>query len=279
VKRLLKLLPYQYSPVLLYHRIAATTPKEDPLRLAVPPEVFEWQMHYLHSKGFTIISLEHLSDEVSQGKNGLSKQIVITFDDGYLDNYTNAFPILQNYGFAATFFIVTDLLGKMSHWDSSPIPLMNWEHVKEMSRYGMSFESHTRTHPNLLTLDDGAVMNELRDSRHELEDILGVPIRHLAYPYGRFDQRVNRLAGMAGYQSGWAAGLAARGCLAKERMQITSGDNQLFFAFKASGWAGLARKFLHLKIWNQGGGNRTAAESLTCLLYFLCATFQDRKIP
>jgi peptidoglycan/xylan/chitin deacetylase (PgdA/CDA1 family) len=243
------IIPYRSTPVLLYHRITVTTPQEDPLRLSISPEVFDKQMQYLHKNRFTSFSLNELIEPNKKLENCKAKPIAITFDDGYLDNYSHAFPILLKYGFSAMIFLVTDYVGKMNVWDtSSPVPLMGWSQVKEMAGYGMSFQSHTRTHPNLLTLDDGAVTNELLGSRHQLEDTLGVPVRHIAYPYGRFDQRVNRLAGLAGYQAGWAAGLAAGGCFARERMQITSGDNQLLFAFKVSSWAGWVRKIRHFAI-------------------------------
>jgi peptidoglycan/xylan/chitin deacetylase (PgdA/CDA1 family) len=245
-----RLLPIRsLPPVLLYHRIARTTLAEDPLRLGVSPERFASHIKLLHDKGFKTVTPDDTGEKTSEGGTGDGKNVVITFDDGYLDNYSQAFPILRKYGFCATIFMVTDLVGKMSVWDTPrPVQLMGWSQVKEMAERGISFQSHTRTHPNLQTLDDGAVMNELLGSRKKLEDILGFPVRHLAYPYGRFDQRVIRLVGMAGYRLGWAAGLAAGGCFAKERMQITSGDNQLLFAFKASGWGGWVRKIRNFTI-------------------------------
>jgi peptidoglycan/xylan/chitin deacetylase (PgdA/CDA1 family) len=206
-------------------------------------------MKILHDKGVKALTLDDVNGNINRGATGNDKNVVITFDDGYLDNYSHALPILREYGFCATIFLVADFVGKMNVWDTSwPVQLMGWSQVKEMAECGISFQSHTRTHPDLQTLDDGAVMNELLDSRHKLEDTLGFPVRHLAYPYGRFDQRVIHLAGMAGYQSGWAAGHAAGGAFAMERMQVKSGDNDLIFAFKASGWAGWARKFRNFKI-------------------------------
>jgi peptidoglycan/xylan/chitin deacetylase (PgdA/CDA1 family) len=245
-----RLLPIRSLPlVLLYHRIALTTSAEDPLRLGVSPERFASHMKLLHDKGFKTVTPDDTCGKTIKGGAGTEKNVVITFDDGYLDNYSHAFPILREYGFCATIFLVTDLVGKMSAWDTSqPVQLMGWSQVKEMAEREISFQSHTRTHPNLQTLDDGAVMNELLGSRNKLEDILGFPVRHFAYPYGRFDQRVSRLVGMAGYRSGWAAGHAAGGAFAMERMQVTSGDNNLRFVLKARGWASLVRKIRNFKI-------------------------------
>jgi peptidoglycan/xylan/chitin deacetylase (PgdA/CDA1 family) len=248
--RLHKLLPTSLlPPVLLYHRIALTSPAEDPSRLGVSAKRFASHMKLLHDKGLKTVTPDDIIKNTSDGETGNVKNVAITFDDGYLDNYSQAFPILREYGFRATIFLVTDLAGKMNIWDKPPyVKLMGWSQVKEMAEYGISFQSHTRTHPNLQTLDDGAVMSELLGSRHKLEDILGFPVRHLAYPYGRFDQRVIRLAGMAGYRSGWAAGHAAGSEFAMERMQVTSGDNNLRFAIKARGWASLFRRLKNFRI-------------------------------
>jgi peptidoglycan/xylan/chitin deacetylase (PgdA/CDA1 family) len=235
-----------FPTVLLYHRIAETTSDDDPLRLGVTPFMFASQMRLLRDKGYRTIS--HLDAlESSNVETGNSRNIAITFDDGYLDNYSHAFPILREYGFSATIFLVTDFVGRINGWESSKsVPLMGWTQVKEMAEYGISFQSHTRSHANLPALADEAAMGELLDSRKRLEDILGSPVRHLAYPYGMFDQRVTGLAGQAGYRSGWAAGLAAGSSFARERMQITGNDNRLLFAFKASRLAGWARKARHV---------------------------------
>lgn len=243
------LLPSRLLPtVLLYHRIALTSPTEDPLRLSITPERFASQMKLLHEKGYKTLVPIDVSDKAGGVGRGDGKKISITFDDGYLDNYLHAFPILQEYGFSATIFLVTDYVGKINIWDASrSVPLMGWSQVKEMADYGFSFQSHTRTHTNLLSLNDGSVMGELRGSRERLADILGVSVSQVAYPYGRFDQRVKRLAGLAGYRAGWAAGLAAGGYFDMERMQITAGDNNLVFALKANGWAGFIRKLRHFK--------------------------------
>lgn len=211
--------------------------------------MFASHMKLLHDKGFKTVTPDDISEKASGNETGNGKNVVITFDDGYLDNYSYAFPILRKYGFCATIFLVTDLVGQYNVWDASqPVQLMGWSQVREMADCGISFQSHTRTHPNLQSLDDGAIMNELLGSRHKIEDILGFSVRHLAYPYGSFDQRVSRLADMAGYRSGWAAGHAAGSAFAMERMQVTSSDNNLRFAFKASGWASLVRGIRNFKI-------------------------------
>jgi len=83
-------------PILAYHQIAKTSPEEDRLRFVVPPETFESQMRYLHDHGYTTVALDELAEGENKKKDS-RKLIAITFHDGYLDNYTNAFPILKRY--------------------------------------------------------------------------------------------------------------------------------------------------------------------------------------
>ncbi len=98
-------------------------------------------MKLLHDKGFKTVMPDDTCENTSEGGAGNKKTVVITFDDGFLDNYSHAFPILREYGFCATIFLVTDLVGKMNVWDTGrPVQLMGWSQVKEMAECGMSFQ-------------------------------------------------------------------------------------------------------------------------------------------
>ena len=97
MRRLINFLPRISIPVLLYHQVAISTPEEDPFRLGVPPARLETQMKYLYEEGFTTITLSEYLVLKENRNEDKDKLVVITFDDGYLDTYTNAFPILQKY--------------------------------------------------------------------------------------------------------------------------------------------------------------------------------------
>lgn len=235
MNNLSKLIPYRSVPILAYHQIAKTSPEEDRLRLAVPPETFESQMKYLHDHGYTTVALDELAEAENNKKRDPRKLIAITFDDGYLDNYTNAFPILQKYGFSATIFAVTDFIGKSHAWIScAPMRYMDWSHAREMERYEISFQSHTCTHPDLTKLSVAEGIQELTNSRKKIEDCLGNPVRHFAYPYGKYNNEVIEMVKETGYLSSYAAGMSERGGFARERFSVELKNSPFLFYFKAS---------------------------------------------
>ncbi len=222
-------------PVLLYHRVAPIGGPDDPL--CVTPEQFEAHMRYLAERGFTTCGLH--------GASGARRPVVVTFDDGYLDTYSIAFPILERHGLTATVFLVTAAIGAASDgWGPpAPAPLMSWAQVAELARHGISFQSHTRTHPDLTRCSDAVALAELSGSRAELEDRLGQAVDGLAYPFGSYDPRVVALTERAGYRAAWTAGMAAApGPLTRERFQVSAKDTLSSFAVKASGWGAWLRR-------------------------------------
>lgn len=249
MNHLRNLIPHKSIPVLLYHRVADLTLEEDPLRLGISPQKFERQMKFLYKNRFKVVSLEEASRQLQKGETLYPKQIAITFDDGYEDNYANAFPILQKYKFPATIFLVTEFLGKTCSWEGSwPLPLMNWNQIREMAKYWISFQSHTCTHPDLLSLNDERILQEFIKSKENIQDILNCPVKYLAYPYGRFDSRIIQIAERAGYQGGCAAGMVPQeGKFSLERLQLTAKDGKLTFLLKTSGLAGWVRRLRHLR--------------------------------
>lgn len=247
---LLRIAPYRAVPILMYHQIAVTNPEEDPLRLAVPPKRFEAQMRYLSVRGFATVTLDEAIVRVNSGEKTGGRQIVITFDDGYLDNYTHAFPVLEKYGFSATIFLVSDFVGKMRNWGlGGSVRLMDWSHVREMSRHGICFQSHTATHPDLTTLADERMSEELLRSRKKIEDALGTPVQHLAYPFGRYDRRVMQMVAKTGHAAAYGVGPAVGKSdvsqFCRERFQICLRDRSFRFRLKTSAWSTWIRR-----IWN-----------------------------
>ena len=185
--------------ILTYHRI-----DDDPSdRLAVSPKEFHDQMELLKREGFTIISLEKLLERMHKGQMPKAKTIALTFDDGYLDNYVHALPILQKFGFTATFFLAAgfidqDKMFSLSTTSTRPQPL-SWKHVKEMSRAGMSFGAHTVNHPDLTQIPRADAKFEIKQSKEIIENQIGKPIYTFCYPGGHFNEFVRRQVIDAGY--------------------------------------------------------------------------------
>ncbi len=137
---------------------------------------------------FHVLSLGQLLDKVDK-REPLNRELVITFDDGYRDNYEYAAPVLQAMGLPATFFVVSEFIGSeiVAWWDRDlPLrqPWMTWDQVEQLSRDGFAIGAHTRTHADLATLSGEEAWQEIQGSRVDLEEKLGVPITLFAYPYG-----------------------------------------------------------------------------------------------
>lgn len=187
-------------PVLMYHRVDDLPPDAGPLLrdLTVSPANFEQQVRYLVENGYTILTAGQVQRAV-RGREPLpAKGIALTLDDGYADNFTQAFPILRRYGLDGTLFLVTSTVGTPRH--------VTWEQAGSMLREGIEFGSHSAHHVDLTTLSTTGLDAELRESRAELERRLGTPIEQIAYPSGRYDVRVKRQAVRAGYLAGWKKG-------------------------------------------------------------------------
>ena len=198
--------------VLNYHQIDN---KANPL--SVSPANFEAQMKFLVDSGCITIT----PDELYAGINGEielpPKPVLITFDDGYIDNYTNAFPILKKYNLHATIFIIPSFTSVYPGY-------MTWEQLKEMEANGITIESHTLTHPKLEELPDDEIRSELLNSKNLLEENLGHPIEFLAYPTGTYNLHIAGIAQDAGYKGAFTIkyGVVDRGSnfFALERVPI-----------------------------------------------------------
>jgi peptidoglycan/xylan/chitin deacetylase (PgdA/CDA1 family) len=122
--------------------------------------------------------------------------LLLTFDDGYLDFETVAWPALQRYGFTAMVSVVTDLVGGSNEWDAeygSPIPLMDWDAIRELHRQGVAFAAHSATHPRLTELDPIAATREIWSSKVRLEQELGTNVTTFVYPFNSKDEQVEDL--------------------------------------------------------------------------------------
>ena len=173
-------------PILMYHYISSPPEGADKYRrdLSVHPERFRAQMAYLHENGFTTIGFQELSNAIASNAQLPEKPIILTLDDGYIDNYENAFPILQEMGLKATFFLATGFID-----DTNP-NYMNWSMIEEMSRSGMQIESHSKTHPDLRGRERSFLIYEILGSQETIEAHTGQKPRYFAYPSGRYEDAV-----------------------------------------------------------------------------------------
>ncbi len=194
--------PMSKAIILMYHNIDKPPQDVQTPNLYVSPRMFRFQMRYLKAAGFKVVSLQNMLESVSQGQAG-ANLAALTFDDGFADFYINAYPVLKHYNYPSIVYVVTGLVGKDNKWDPEKEvqkPLMDWKTVAEMSRNGVQFGSHSRSHPQLTKLSGDALRDELVGSKKELEDRLGRPIDHFCYPYGDNDERVRAEVRKAGYQ-------------------------------------------------------------------------------
>ncbi len=184
-------------PVLMYHSIG---PLRDgfSIYLTVSPELFERQLQWIRKHGYTPIRVADWVAYQRDGKPLPEKPILLTFDDAYRDLAEFGLPLLRKYGYTGTVFVVTDEIGGTNTWDLhlglTEQPLMSEEQIRLWSQQGIEFGAHTRTHADLTTATPEAIAEEMRGSRKRLEEILGVPVTALAYPYGYYTEQVAEIA-------------------------------------------------------------------------------------
>jgi peptidoglycan/xylan/chitin deacetylase (PgdA/CDA1 family) len=173
-------------PILMYHYVSEPPPGADVYRkdLAVAPGRFESHLQYLNAAGYHVVTLDDLLYALAQGRDLPAKPVIITFDDGYSDNYTDAFPLLTRYDVIAHFFLVTDFV------DQDRPGYMNWAQVEEMAAAGQRFGSHSRDHPNLAGRPLDYLVWQALGSKEALEAHLGAHPRWVSYPSGSYDAQV-----------------------------------------------------------------------------------------
>lgn len=191
-------------PVLMYHRIADIPGDQ----YSIPPALFAWHLDFLQRRGYHTISLAAFYAHLAQGASLPPKPVVITLDDGYEDNFTNALPLLAQRHMTAAVFAVAGWVGKYNDWENYPgkprVRLMTWEQLHAWRQAGFDVGSHTMGHPYLSMLTDTEIAYELTASKRLLEEKLGERVDFLCYPYGDFDRRVQAAAQAAGYKAAFA---------------------------------------------------------------------------
>ena len=172
----------------MYHSVA-----DNDEFFTVKPEEFERQMRFLKKNNFEVTGLEELINlDFESAKN----KVILTFDDGYEDNFLNVFPILKKYNFPATIFISTDLIGKeIIARKGTKMKILSESQIQEMTKSDIiKFGSHSHRHLKLSKLSEAEIERELKTSKEILEKITGQKIISLAYPYGNYDERVKNIA-------------------------------------------------------------------------------------
>jgi peptidoglycan/xylan/chitin deacetylase (PgdA/CDA1 family) len=182
-------------PIILYHWIAVSPINS---QYYVRPDKFEEEMKLLHDWGYTSISTQQLIKAITEGADLPPRPIVITFDDGHLNNYTTAFPIMYKYGFTGTLYIVVNYLGADQY--------MNADQIKDMVAAGWEVGSHTISHLDVTALEPYRQRHEIVDSRALLESALGTKVATIAYPFGISNPGVIDYAHFAGYIGGMSLG-------------------------------------------------------------------------
>lgn len=181
-------------PILLYHHVGTSDLNS---RYYIAPEVFERQMRQLKNWGCQTITAAQLADVIQHGGGLPERPVVITFDDGDLDVYENAFPILKELGFVATMYVVASYMDQPN--------FINTDQLKTLAKAGWEIGSHSSNHADL-TLNYNLFYQELYQSREIIEAAVGVEVRTFAYPYGRVDPTVLAKTRDYGYTAGMGLG-------------------------------------------------------------------------
>jgi peptidoglycan/xylan/chitin deacetylase (PgdA/CDA1 family) len=186
----------------MYHNIDNPPNGAHIPNLYVTPRMFRFQMWYLKTAGFKVVSIQDLFALASENNNQ-GNLAAITFDDGYMDFIRNAYPILKQYNYPSTVFVVSGLAGKENEWDNAneniKKPLMDWEQLREINKNGVEIGSHTRTHPELTRISPDEQNEEIAGSKRDLEERLNRPVSIFCYPGGDYDQQVKEMVKKAGY--------------------------------------------------------------------------------
>ena len=248
----------QSVPILMYHSIAndAEEKIQPYYRLATSPRRFADQMQWLGNSGFQGVSLEEALAALADGKSNRRPLVAITFDDGFRDFYTAAWPVLQSHGFTATMHLPTDFIGTLRKSFLGK-ECLTWNEVRELRAQGVRFGSHTASHPKLYELPWAAIENELELSKMHLEQELGEAITGFAYPFafpqedGRFTSRFAEMLRGQGYRNCVTTVVgrvrAQDDLFRLKRLPVNSCDDEALFLAKLHGnydWLGATQRMV-----------------------------------
>jgi peptidoglycan/xylan/chitin deacetylase (PgdA/CDA1 family) len=195
-------------PILMYHSISQFASSKF-RQFTVPVTLFADHMTYLHQNGYTPITVTQFINARGQKGSALPERpIVITFDDGFADFFTEALPVLQQYRFTATLYIATGFINGTSRWlqreEETSRPMLTWDQLSEISAHGIECGAHSHCHRQLDILPDAVAYDEIVRCKRLLEDHLGRDVLSFAYPHGYHSTTTKQFVRKAGYTSACA---------------------------------------------------------------------------
>ena len=195
--------PALIPPVIQYHKIDLPGPGSLVRGGFTPPQRFARQMAFLKKSGFACYTVSALIEHFKEHARFPERGIAVTLDDGWLDNYTNAFPVLQALGIVATVFIVPSCLGESSTKAAAEGEIarahLSRQQVREMSDAGIEFGSHSLNHRLLHQLPHKEVVLEVEEAKRQIEELTGKECKTFAYPAGYYNQQAQQIIADAGH--------------------------------------------------------------------------------
>lgn len=233
-----------YPPILAYHHIVVDAADLHCSDCSVTIRQFEVQMDYLYRHGYCCAPV---SDLLCPDAKFPKNTFILTFDDGFEDLYTCAYPILRRYSFTATIFLVTDFIQGESNWDGERnSPMLTWDQVQELHQAGIAFGCHTGSHPSLVDLQEDQARGELIRSKQVLEACLGSEVTTMAYPFGDSNPVVRGMVAQAGFQAAFGVITGEPGRFNIWRIEPKASASPLIFALQLTRWFAA---YLKLRGW------------------------------
>lgn len=225
--------------VLMYHMVDLPCSSRE-ARLCCRPESFAEQMDYLRRHDYSVISLSELANALRKDTSLPDRAVVLTFDDGSACTYEQAMPILRKHGYPATVFMISGLLGKSNEWlRDAGFPerrMLSADEIRALEAERFDIGSHTVTHQWLARIPLSRARAEIRDSKAQLEDVLGHEVPHFAYPFGSYTAEVRDAVVEAGYTAAcsthWGKKHAGSELFDLRRVEIQGKDSLLQFVLK-----------------------------------------------